>query len=59
MCTEKYKPKNIFDKFYQADSARNSDGMGLYICRKFMEEMEEDICAVSDEDRLTIKVELT
>lgn len=53
--------EKIFDKFYRADSARNSDGMGLglYICRKFMEEMEGDIFAVSDEDRLTIKVELT
>lgn len=50
----------IFDKFYRADAARNSDGMGLglYICRKFMEEMEGSISAHSDGDRLTIKVEL-
>lgn len=50
----------IFDKFYRADAARNSDGMGLglYICRKFMEEMEGSISAHSDGDWLTIKVEL-
>lgn len=52
--------EKIFDKFYRADASRNSDGMGLglYICRKFMEEMEGNISAVSDEDMLTIKVEL-
>lgn len=53
--------EKIFDKFYWADSARNSDGMGLglYICRKFMEEMKGSISAHSDGDRLTIKVKLT
>lgn len=52
--------EKIFDKFYRADSTRNSDGMGLglYICRKFVEEMEGSISAHSDGDRLTIKVEL-
>ena len=52
--------EKIFDKFYRADSARNSDGvgLGLYICRKFMEEMEGNISAYSKDDMLTIKVEL-
>lgn len=52
--------EKIFDKFYRADASRNSDGMGLglYICRKFIEEIEGNISAYSNDDMLSIKVEL-
>ena len=52
--------EKIFDKFYRADASRNSEGMGLglYICRKFMEEIKGNISAYSKDDMLTIKVEL-
>ncbi|MDD6071223.1 MAG: HAMP domain-containing sensor histidine kinase [Clostridiales bacterium] len=52
--------EKIFDKFYRADASRNSEGMGLglYICRKFIEEIQGNISAYSNGDMLTIKVEL-
>lgn len=52
--------EKIFDKFYRADASRNSDGMGLglYICRKFIEEIEGNISAYSNDDMLSIKIEL-
>lgn len=52
--------EKIFDKFYRADTSRTSEGMGLglYICRKFMEEIQGNISAYRNEDILTIKVEL-
>lgn len=52
--------EKIFDKFYRADSARKSEGigLGLYICRKFVEDMSGKISAHSTSDRLSIKIEL-
>ena len=52
--------EKIFDKFYRADVSRNSDGtgLGLYICRKLIEEMKGNITACGNDDVLTIKVEL-
>ena len=52
--------EKIFDKFYRADSARNSEGigLGLYICRKFVEDMSGKISAHSTSDMLSIKIEL-
>lgn len=50
--------ERIFDKFYRADVSRSSEGMGLglYICRKFIEEMQGNISAYSKEDMLTINI---
>ena len=49
----------IFDKFYRADASRKGEGagLGLYICRKFVEEMNGKISAGSENERLTINIE--
>lgn len=51
--------EKIFDKFYRADNSRNSEGigLGLYICRKFIEDMNGHISAYSKDDMLHIKIE--
>ena len=52
--------EKIFDKFYQGDSARGSEGtgLGLFICRRFMEDMDGRIWAESSDEEFRIKVEL-
>ncbi|MEE0264967.1 MAG: HAMP domain-containing sensor histidine kinase [Acutalibacteraceae bacterium] len=57
-----FKPvdvEKIFDKFYRADDSRNGDGagLGLYICKKLVEEMNGKIYAINENDMLTIKIE--
>lgn len=49
----------IFDKFYRADASRKGEGagLGLYICRRLIEEMNGKISANSENERLTINIE--
>lgn len=49
----------IFDKFYRADVSRKGEGagLGLYICRKFVEEMNGTIGAQNAKGKLIITVE--
>lgn len=51
-------PEKIFDKFYRSDVSRNGEGagLGLYICRKLVEEMHGTISAACTEDGLTIHI---
>lgn len=58
--SKKIDTEKIFDKFYQADVARASEGtgLGLYICRKFMEDMNGRIWAESSDEEFRIKIEL-
>ena len=52
--------RKIFDKFYQGDVSRGSggSGLGLYICRRFVENMGGEIRAECEDGKLTVKVEL-
>ena len=49
----------IFDKFYRADASRKGEGagLGLYICRKLVEEMNGTIGAQNANGKLIITVE--
>jgi len=53
--------EKIFDKFYKADDSRKGEGagLGLYICRKLVEEMNGKISAENTNDKLTIKVDIS
>lgn len=53
--------EKIFQKFYRGENSSNSDGagLGLYICRKFIEDMRGKISADSDGQSLRIKIELS
>lgn len=57
--SEPVDTEKIFDKFYKADVSRKGEGagLGLYICRKLVEEMNGKIFACNKNDRLTIKIE--
>lgn len=50
--------EKIFYKFYRADASRNGDGagLGLYICRKLVEEMNGTISASYKAGGLTIHI---
>lgn len=49
----------IFDRFYTQDKSRNKgSGIGLYICRRFIEAMGGSIRAEMDRNYLAIKVTL-
>lgn len=49
----------IFDRFYTQDRSRSKgSGIGLYICRQFIEAMEGSILAETDGDCLSIKIAL-
>ena len=49
----------IFDRFYTQDKSRNKgSGIGLYICRRFIEAMGGSISAEMDRNYLAIKVTL-
>lgn len=49
----------IFDRFYTQDKSRSKgSGIGLYLCRQFIEAMGGSISAESDRDCLSIKVTL-
>ena len=52
--------EKIFDKFYRADISRKGEGagLGLYICRKFVEGMKGKIFAHQEKERLIISIEL-
>lgn len=51
--------EHIFDRFYTQDKARSKgSGIGLYICRQFIEAMGGSISAEMDGSRLSIKVML-
>lgn len=58
--SQKVEVGKIFDKFYKADNSRSSDGsgLGLYICRKFVEDMKGKISAESSDTRFNVKIEL-
>lgn len=48
---------HIFDRFYTQDkSRRKGSGIGLYICRQFIEAMGGSISAEAEEKSLSIKV---
>lgn len=51
--------EHIFDRFYTQDKARSKgSGIGLYICRQFIEAMGGSISAEMDGSRLSIKMML-
>ena len=58
--SKKVEVEKIFDKFYKSDHSRSSDGsgLGLYICRKFIEDMNGTISAQSSDELFNIKIEL-
>ena len=51
--------EHVFDRFYREDAARSTDGtgLGLYICRKFIEDMGGSIRASCVDEVFTVKVE--
>ena len=52
--------ERIFDRFYQGDVSRSrgGSGLGLYICRRFVENMGGEIRAECEDGKLAVKVEL-
>lgn len=48
--------ERIFDKFYRADVSRKGEGvgLGLYICRKLVEDMNGRITACNENGKLTV-----
>lgn len=50
--------ERLFDKFYRANRARTADGagIGLYICKQFVQAMEGSISASVHEGRLMISI---
>lgn len=50
----------IFERFYQGDVSRSGggSGLGLYICRRLVENMGGEIRAECEDGKLTVKVEL-
>lgn len=51
--------EHIFDRFYTQDKSRSKgSGIGLYICRQFVEAMGGSICAEMEGNCLVIKVVL-
>lgn len=48
---------HVFDRFYREDAVRGTDGtgLGLYICRKFIEDMGGSITAQCEEGIFTIE----
>ncbi len=49
-CSEKIDTDKVFDRFYQNDSSRTKGGagLGLYICKSFIEMMDGSISAKQD-----------
>ena len=52
--------QKIFDKFYRSDASRKGEGagLGLYICRKLVEDMGGSISATCENNQLTIHITL-
>ena len=52
--------EKIFDKYYREENSRSSEGigLGLYICRKLIKDMNGDISAYCNDNMLNIKIEL-
>ena len=52
--------ERIFDRFYRGDVSRGGggSGLGLYICRRLVENMGGEIWAECEDGKLTVKVEL-
>ena len=50
--------ERLFDKFYRANRARTTDGagIGLYICKRFVQAMEGSISASVHDGRLMISI---
>ncbi len=57
--SEAIDTEKIFDKFYRADDSRKGEGtgLGLYICKKLVEEMNGKIEARNGDGKLIITVE--
>ena len=53
-------PKNIFDRFYREGTARAAGGagIGLYLCKRFVEAMDGKISACAEDGLLTVAVTL-
>ena len=49
---------HIFDSFYRGSNStkKAGSGLGLYICRKLMKEMDGDVFAAEGVDRFTVTV---
>ena len=52
--------ERLFDKFYRANRARTTDGagIGLYICKQFVQAMDGSISASIHDGRLTISISI-
>lgn len=50
--------ERLFERFYTADKARNSTGLGLSIVKLLTEQMEGKTGAILKENKLEILVEL-
>ena len=53
--------EHVFDRFYREDAARSTDGtgLGLYICRKFIEDMGGSIKASCVDEVFTVEAEFS
>ncbi len=59
--TSRPDPKQIFERFYKADSARRkgSSGLGLFIVKELMEKMDGSAAAELEEEKLRIILEFS
>ncbi|MCR5213949.1 MAG: HAMP domain-containing histidine kinase, partial [Eubacterium sp.] len=58
--TENVDTEKIFERFYQKDSSRTKGGagLGLYICKEFLEKMGGTIAAKQEKDIFEIELNL-
>ncbi len=58
--TENVDKEKIFERFYQKDSSRTKGGagLGLYICKEFLEKMGGTIAAKQEKDIFEIELNL-